>query len=146
MAIRHTAVSYYGLNYEEHARADFREMLEHGCDTVILAITEFDMDFWFPNLNNIIKTAHDVGLRCLADLWGIGKYFGGEQVSLFLQNNIHNRQVSAMTGEPLNAGKATELNGLDRIVVATAFSAVNKNVRSSLPAETSGRLRRNHTT
>ena len=100
MAIRHTAVSYYGLNYEEHARADFREMLEHGCDTVILAITEFDMDFWFPNLNNIIKTAHDVGLRCLADLWGIGKYFGGEQVSLFLQNNIHNRQVSAMTGEP----------------------------------------------
>ena len=103
MPIKHTAVSYYGLNYEEHARADFREMLAHGCDTVILAITEFDMDFWFPNLNNIIKTAHDVGLRCLADLWGIGKYFGGEQVSLFLQNNIHNRQVSAMTGEPLNA-------------------------------------------
>ena len=78
-------------------------MLAHGCDTVILAITEFDLDFWFPNLNNIIKTAHDVGLRCIADLWGIGKYFGGEQVSLFLQNNIHNRQVSAFTGEPLNA-------------------------------------------
>lgn len=103
MAIKHTAVSYYGMNYEEHARADFLEMLGHGCDTVILAITEFDMDFWFPNLNNIIKTAHDVGLRCLADLWGIGKYFGGEQVSLFLQNNIRNRQVSALTGEMLNA-------------------------------------------
>ena len=56
------------------------------------------MDFWFPNINNIVRTAHKVGLRCIADTWGIGKYFGGEQVSLFLQNNIHHRQVSAYTG------------------------------------------------
>lgn len=103
MAIKHTAVSYYGMNYVEHAKADFLEMRAHGCDTVILAVTEFDLDFWFPNLNNIIKTAHEVGLRAIADLWGIGKYFGGEQISLFLQNNIHNRQVSAYTGEVLNA-------------------------------------------
>ena len=88
MSIKHTAVSYYGLNYVEHAEKDFIEMKEHGCDTVILAITEFDMDFWFPNINNIVKTAHKVGLRCIADTWGIGKYFGGEQVSLFLQNTI----------------------------------------------------------
>jgi len=103
MAIKHTAVSYYGLSYVEHARADFQEMLDHGCDTVILAITEFDMDFWFPNIAKIVDAAHEMGLRVLADLWGIGKYFGGEQVSLFLQNNLHHRQVSAYTGEPLNA-------------------------------------------
>lgn len=103
MAIKHTAVSYYGLNYAEHAAKDFEEIKQHGCDTVILAITEFDMDFWFPNLNNIIREAHGKGLRVLADLWGIGKFFGGEQVSLFLQNNIRNRQISALTGEPLNA-------------------------------------------
>jgi len=103
MAIKHTAISYYGLSYVEHARADFQEMLDHGCDTVILAITEFDMDFWFPNIVKIVDAAHEMGLRVLADLWGVGKYFGGEQVSLFLQNNIHHRQVSAYTGEPLNA-------------------------------------------
>ena len=101
MAIKHTAVSYYGLNYVEHAQADFKEMRAHGCDTVILAITEFDMDFWFPSLESIVQKAHETGLRVLADLWGIGKYFGGEQVSLFLQNNIHHRQVSAFTGEAL---------------------------------------------
>ena len=44
------------MNYEEHARADFTEMLAHGCDTVILAITEFDMDFWFPNLRVCFQT------------------------------------------------------------------------------------------
>jgi len=103
MAITQTAVSYYGLNYVEHAESDFREILDHGCNTVILAITEFDMDFWFPNINPIIKKAHELGLKVILDPWGIGKYFGGEQVSLFLQNNINNRQVSALTGEPLNA-------------------------------------------
>ena len=103
MSIKHTSISYYGWNYVEHAAHDFAEMKEHGCDTVILAITEFDMDFWFPNLNNIIKEAHRQGLRAIADLWGIGKFFGGEQVSLFLQNNVNHRQVSAMTGESLPA-------------------------------------------
>ena len=102
-------VSYYGLNYVEHAEADFREMLDHGVDTVLLAITEFDMDFWFPNINAIVKKAHEMGLRVIADTWGIGKFFGGEQVSLFLQNNIHHRQVSAYTGEVLNAACFTTI-------------------------------------
>ena len=99
--ITQTAVSYYGLNYVEHASADFTEMKEHGCTTVILAVTEFDFDFWRPNIPRIVKEAHRIGLRVLLDPWGIGKYFGGEQVSKFLQNNIENRQVSALTGEKL---------------------------------------------
>lgn len=101
MAITQTAVSYYGINYVEHAEADFREMLDNGCTTVILAITEFDVDFWLPNIPAIVSKAQSMGLRVLLDPWGIGKFFGGEQVSLFLQNNIHNRQVSALTGEVL---------------------------------------------
>ena len=36
--IKHTAVSYYGLNYVEHAEKDFKEMKAHGCDTVIRTI------------------------------------------------------------------------------------------------------------
>ena len=104
MAIKHTAISYYGLNYVEHAEQDFKEMLEHGCDTVILAITEFDMDFWFPNINAIVRKAHELGLRVLADTWGIGKYFGGEQVSLFLQNNIHKCLINTSSQALLQSG------------------------------------------
>ena len=103
MAIQHTAVSYYGMGSLEQAKRDFAEIKDHGCDTVILAITEFDMDFWFPNIKSIVAAAQESGLRAIADPWGIGKYFGGEQVSLFLQNNIHHRQVSAYTGEALPA-------------------------------------------
>ena len=101
MAVTQTAVSYYGISYPENTEKDFREIASHGCNTVILAITEFDMDFWFPSINPVIKKAKEAGLKVILDPWGIGKYFGGEQVSLFLQNNIHNRQVSAVTGEAL---------------------------------------------
>jgi hypothetical protein len=103
MAITQTATSYYGLTYVEHAQRDFAEMRAHGCNTVYLAITEFYFDFWRPNLPKIVEAAHQAGLKVLLDPWGIGKFFGGEQVSLFLQNNIENRQVSALTGEKLNA-------------------------------------------
>ena len=101
MAVTQTAVSYYGLNYVEHAEKDFQEMLDHGCTTVILAVTEFDFDFWRPNIPKIVAKAHEMGLRVLIDPWGNGKYFGGEQVSKFLQDNVENRQVSALTGEKL---------------------------------------------
>ena len=40
MAITQTAISYCGLNYVEHTAADFQKMKEHGCTTVILAVTK----------------------------------------------------------------------------------------------------------
>lgn len=101
MAIQETTISYYGTLVPEDAEKHFLEMKAHGCTTVILALTEFDLDFWFPSIQPAIERAQKAGLRVLLDPWGIGKYFGGEPVSLFLQNNIHHRQVSALSGEPL---------------------------------------------
>ena len=98
--IKQTSISYYGLNYVEHAEADFAEMKAHGVTCVILAVTEFDFDFWRPNIPKIVEKAHEMGLKCVIDPWGNGKYFGGEQVSKFLQDNVENRQVSALTGSP----------------------------------------------
>ena len=76
--ITNTSISYYGLNYVEHAEADFKEMKEHGVTQVILAVTEFDFDFWRPHIPKIVDKAHEMGLRVLIDPWGNGKYFGGE--------------------------------------------------------------------
>ena len=101
MAIKETGVSYYGLSYPEHARKDFEEMIAHNCNAVILALTEFDIDFWFPNIIEITKVAKELGMKVYLDTWGIGKWFGGEPPSLFLTNNPGNRQVSALTGEAL---------------------------------------------
>jgi hypothetical protein len=53
-------------------------MLDHGCTTVILAITEFDMDFWFPNIPKIVDKAHELG-ACAARTLGYW-HFGGKNV------------------------------------------------------------------
>ncbi len=103
MKVKETGVSYYGLSYPEHAEKDFREMIDHNCNAVILALSEFDIDFWFPNIVEIAKRAKGLGLKVYLNTWGIGKWFGGEPPSLFLTNNAGNRQVSAFTDEVLPA-------------------------------------------
>ncbi len=103
MVVKETGVSLYGLTYPEHAEDHFREMLEHNCNAVLLAIMEFDLEFWYPSLVEIIKRAKRMGLTVYLDLWGIGKFFGGEQTSVFLQNNVKFRQVTALTNQPLVA-------------------------------------------
>ncbi|MCE6989836.1 hypothetical protein [Dyadobacter sp. CY323] len=103
MSVKETGVSYYGLSYPEHAEKDFKEMISHNCNAVILALSEFDIDFWFPNIIEVTKVAKNLGLKVYLDTWGIGKWFGGEPPSIFLTNNPGNRQVSAFTGEQLPA-------------------------------------------
>ena len=103
MSVIETGVSYYGLSYPEHAEKDFKEMIRHNCNAVILALSEFDIDFWFPNIIRVTKVAKDLGMKVYLDTWGIGKWFGGEPPSLFLTNNPGNRQVSAFSNELLPA-------------------------------------------
>ncbi len=103
MAVVETGVSYYGMGHVEHAARDFAEMRRHSCTAVILALSEFDLDFWWPNIPRIVEAAKEQGLTVYLDTWGIGKWFGGEPPSLFLNNNPGNRQVSAFTGETLPA-------------------------------------------
>lgn len=103
MSVKETGVSYYGLSYPEHAERDFKEMIDHHCNAVILALSEFDIDFWLPNIIEITKVAKGLGLKVYLDTWGVGKWFGGEPPSLFLNNNAGNRQVSAFTDEILPA-------------------------------------------
>jgi hypothetical protein len=103
MGVKETGVSYYGISYPEHAEKDFKEMIQHNCNAVVLALSEFDIDFWFPNIIAVTKVARDLGLKVYLDTWGIGKWFGGEPPSIFLTNNPGNRQVSAFTNELLPA-------------------------------------------
>jgi len=103
LVVKETGVSLYGLTYPEHAEDHFREMLDHNCNAVLLAIMEFDLEFWYPSLIEIVKRAKNIGLTVYLDLWGVGKFFGGEQTSVFLQNHTKNRQVTALSNEPLIA-------------------------------------------
>ena len=114
MAVTETGVSYYGISYVEHARKDFQEMKNNNVTAVLLSLTEFDIFFWKPNIPKIVDEAKrlgfiikyiiNLGLKVYLNTWGIGKFFGGEAPSLFLQEcHIEDRQWSALTGEPIAA-------------------------------------------
>lgn len=104
MSVKETGVSYYGISYPEHARRDFEEMKAHHCTAVLLALTEFDLFFWTHNIPRIVDEAKRLGLTVYLNTWGIGKFFGGEAPSRFLQEcHLHDRQWTAVTGEPLAA-------------------------------------------
>jgi hypothetical protein len=104
MAVKETGVSYYGISHVEHAKRDFEEIRAHNCNAVLLALSEFDIWFWRPNIPRIVDEAKRQGLKVYLDTWGIGKFFGGEPPSRFLQEcHINDRQWTAVTGEPLAA-------------------------------------------
>lgn len=104
MAVTETGVSYYGISYPEHARKDFEEMKAHNCTAVLLSLTEFDLFFWKYNIPKIVDEAKKLGLKVYLNTWGVGKFFGGEPPSVFLQEcSVEDRQWSALTGEPLAA-------------------------------------------
>jgi hypothetical protein len=103
MSVTETGVSYIGVSYPEHAKRDFEEMLKHNCNAVILALSEFDIDFWLPNIKEITRVGREMGLRVYLDTWGIGKWFGGEPPSKFLNDHHGYRQMAAISGETLPA-------------------------------------------
>ena len=88
-------VAYYGVAYPDRAEGDFLEMAEHGCNAVLLAVSEFDWWFWRRNTVRLIEKAHDVGLKVYVDLWGWGKTLAGEPPSIYLMREREHRQVSA---------------------------------------------------
>ncbi|HEX9914782.1 MAG TPA: hypothetical protein VGB32_07680 [Candidatus Bathyarchaeia archaeon] len=88
-------VSYYGVAYPDRAARDYAEMVEHGCNAMLLAVSEFDWWFWRKNVVRLIDAAKDNGLTAYVDLWGWGKTLAGEPPSLFLMMSLDGRQRAA---------------------------------------------------
>lgn len=95
-------VSYYGVAYPDRAEKDFGEMVDNGCNAVLLAVSEFDWWFWRKSVARLVEEAHDQGMRVYIDLWGWGKTLAGEPPSLFLMNDVEHRQLAA-SGKIYNA-------------------------------------------
>ena len=62
----------------DRAAEDYAEMADHGCNAVLLAVSEFDWWFWRKNIIRLVDAAKDHGLRAYVDLWGWGKTLAGE--------------------------------------------------------------------
>lgn len=100
--IAERGVSYYGVMQLDRVARDLDEMMEKGCNAVLMAISEFDWWFWRKSVTKMTKLTRDFGLKAYVDLWGWGKTFAGEPPSLILQQSLSGRQVSA-SGKTYNA-------------------------------------------
>ncbi len=91
--VRERGVSYYGFHYPDRAKDDLKEIIDHHCNAVLLAVSEYDYHIWYPNVVRIAGIAKTLGLTVYINLWAFGRVFGGEPPSVFLQDNPHNRQI-----------------------------------------------------
>lgn len=95
-------VSYTGVTYTDRAELDLEEMRVHGCNAVLLAVSEFDWWFWRPATVKLIDAARSHGLKPYVDLWGWGKTLAGEPPSIYLMEHVEGRQRAA-SGKAYNA-------------------------------------------
>lgn len=93
-------VSFYDDFSPASVAAHFKEIREHNCNAVLLAVSESDFQSQFHHLKKAVTIARSLGLRVYWNFWAYGKVFGGEASSVFLEENPSLRQVSSK-GEPL---------------------------------------------
>lgn len=87
----------------KHARQDFEDMSENNCNSVLIAASENDLDYWYPNMVEIVEEAKDVGLKVWLNFWALGGVFGGEPPSVFLHGHHRHRQITAESKETVPA-------------------------------------------
>jgi hypothetical protein len=78
-------------------------MLSNNCNSVLIALSENDYEYWYPNMLEIIDEAKDVGLRTWLNFWAYAGIFGGEPPSFFLHRNHGLRQIAASSKEKMPA-------------------------------------------
>jgi hypothetical protein len=92
----------------KHAREDFEDMAVNGCNAVLIAASENDIEYWYPNMLEVVEQAKDVGLRVWLNFWAFGGVFGGEPPSVFLHNMHKHRQITAKSKDVMPAACINE--------------------------------------
>ena len=84
--------SYFGNRILRHVREDMKKMVEDGCNFVVHTMSEHDITYHAGTMIDIVKASHDVGLEVFLDPWGVGRVFGGESFSAFVEEYSNCRQ------------------------------------------------------
>jgi hypothetical protein len=78
-------------------------MVSNNCNAVLIAASEDDIEYWYPNLVEIVEQAKDAGLHVWFNFWAFGGVFGGEPPSVFLHENHAKRQITSESREAVPA-------------------------------------------
>ena len=84
--------SYFANRILRHVREDMKKMIDDGCNFVVHTMSEHDITYHSGTMVDIVKASHDVGLEVFLDPWGVGRVFGGESFSTFVEEYPNCRQ------------------------------------------------------
>lgn len=84
--------SYFGSRIVRHVREDMKTMVDSGCNFVVHTMSEHDITYHSGTMIDVVKVSQDVGLEVFLDPWGVGRVFGGESFSVFVENHPNCRQ------------------------------------------------------
>ena len=87
-------ISYYGSHFPKHIEEDILEIKENNCNYIVIAASEFDLEFYTGAVKDTVNIAHRHGLKVFLDLWAYGGTFGGEAASFFVMKNPDACQIS----------------------------------------------------
>lgn len=97
--VKELGVAYYGNLFPDRAREDLKEIRDHGCNSIVFAISEYNFEIWRDNVYKICQIAKNLELKVYINLWAWGGVFGGEAPSFFLHRNVNHRQMLSKTGK-----------------------------------------------
>lgn len=80
-------VSYFGNRILKHAITDLMHIKNSGFSYVVHTFSEFDLEFHYDNISDIVKATQDIGLKAYLNPWGVGNVFGGEPYSNFVSKH-----------------------------------------------------------
>ncbi|MDE2217104.1 MAG: hypothetical protein KGJ87_08110 [Planctomycetota bacterium] len=69
-----------------------KKMIDDGCNFVVHTMSEHDITYHSGTMIDIVKTSQEVGLEVFLDPWGVGRVFGGEAFSIFVNTYPNCRQ------------------------------------------------------
>jgi len=101
--VKELGVAYFGNLFPDRAKEDMKEMIDHGCNSILIAMSEYDWIQWRTNIFKICQIAKDLGFTVYMNLWAWGSVFGGEAPSFFLHNNVDYRQIISTNGKKVAA-------------------------------------------
>lgn len=98
--------SYFGSRILRHVREDMAKMADDGCNFVVHTMSEHDVAYHAGTMVDVVKASHEAGLEVLLDPWGIGRVFGGESFSHFINAYPQCRQRLSFPEGEIKISKA----------------------------------------
>lgn len=92
--------AYFGNRIVRHAAADMKSLARKGFNLIVHTLSENDLRFYYQAVCDIVEATHEAGHEVYIDPWGVGRIFGGEAFSAFVEEHSPDAVQILSDGKP----------------------------------------------